>query len=212
MGKDNTSHMDKVLQGLRENLPDEPEDFKKVAAEASRPSRPRNAASGKPQNQKKFYRPLIKYAMLYPDAPRPTFNFRDNGGVDLIAAEDATFTLAETGVYYATVPTTFVMEFPKGVHGLVAGRSGNGFKRLTYPFMGVIDNVYRGNTAVLLWTHSADVARGGIKQGQAIAQLVLLNYAGINLSRARYKQVSVEELTQTERGERGFGETTGNMV
>lgn len=157
--------------------------------------------------------PVIKWAPVTDNAKSPIIDFANNAGIDLFSAEDATFYPVEAGgMYIATVKTTVIFELPFGVHGMVAGRSGNAMKRGTIPFYGIIDNSYRGNITIRLYTHSMEIAKQGIKKDTAIAQLIPINLSGMNLVRARAKQVKLEELSETERGDRGFGETTGNMV
>lgn len=145
-------------------------------------------------------------------AAEPVIDFTENAGIDLFAAADVTFSPAEAGGFYiADVPTTFMIVFPPGVHGLVAGRSGNAIRRGTVPFYGVIDNSYREPATVRLYTHDTEVAKNGIQAGTAIAQLLPINLAGINLLRCRVRRTTREDLTETNRGSDGFGSSGNNI-
>lgn len=96
------------------------------------------------------------------------------------------------------VPTGLSIALPEGYEAQVRPRSGLALKKgitvLNSP--GTIDADYRGEIGVILVNLSdADFV---IEDGERIAQMVV----------ARYEQVeweAVETLTETERGEGGFG-------
>lgn len=91
-------------------------------------------------------------------------------------------------------------EIPEGFVLLIFSRSGLSFKRnLILPNgVGVIDSDYRGEIMVGLKNIGKDVQF--IKEGERIAQAVLLPYFGIEFK-------PVDKLSDTERGEGGFGST-----
>ncbi len=98
------------------------------------------------------------------------------------------------------VPTGIYLELPKGVEAQIRPRSGLAFKHgisiLNSP--GTIDPDYRGELKVLLVNYSLEVFR--ISTGDRIAQMVI----------ARYEHISwdpVEALSETLRGEGGYGHT-----
>ena len=64
--------------------------------------------------------------------------------------------------------------------------------------VGVIDSDYRGEIMVALHNHSGEVQK--ISDGERIAQLVVAPYL-----RAEFREA--DKLTDTERGEGGFGST-----
>lgn len=154
----------------------------------------------------------IKYFKVNENAPDIDCDFSENAGIDLYAASRTPFYITHTGEYVAEVTACYVFQLPPGVHGMVAGRSGNAFKRATIPFYGIIDSSYRGPVKVRLESQDKEVISTEIAEHQAIAQLVLLNYSGADLTQCKFVQVnSMEELSQTTRGDSGFG-STGNMV
>ena len=92
------------------------------------------------------------------------------------------------------------MEIPDGYAGLVFARSGLATKRNLAPAnkVGVIDSDYRGEFFVPLHNHGATPQT--IEHGERIAQMILTPYLTA-------KFVEAETLSQTVRGEGGFGST-----
>lgn len=94
--------------------------------------------------------------------------------------------------------TDIQIEVPFGTYGRVAPRSGLAWKNFIDVGAGVIDQDYRGNVGVILFNHS-DVDFD-VKKGDRIAQLIC--------ERIIYpKVVQADSLTETQRGEGGFGST-----
>jgi dUTP pyrophosphatase len=100
----------------------------------------------------------------------------------------------------AIVKTGLFIELPIGIEAQVRPRSGlaakNGITVLNSP--GTIDADYRGEIGVILVNVSADEFT--IKNGERIAQLIIAKH-----ERAEWQEVA--ELSQTVRGEGGFGST-----
>ena len=98
------------------------------------------------------------------------------------------------------VPTGLYVEMPEGTEMQVRPRSGlaakHGVTVLNSP--GTIDPDYRGEIKVILVNLSHDVFE--IKPGERIAQLVVSKY-----EQAEWEEV--EQLSETARGEGGFGST-----
>ena len=103
----------------------------------------------------------------------------------------------------AIVPTGLYIELPEGYEAQVRPRSGLALKHqitvLNSP--GTIDEDYRGEIGVILINHSDTPF--AIEPGERIAQLVFNKY-----EQAEF--IEVEELSETERGEGGFGHTGNN--
>lgn len=98
----------------------------------------------------------------------------------------------------AMVSTNLYIEIPRGCVGLLWSRSGLSVKHKIEVGAGCIDSNYRGEVKVHLYNHS-DVDFQ-VNQRDRIAQLLTLP---VNLE--RYDEVDV--LSNTERGEGGFGST-----
>lgn len=100
----------------------------------------------------------------------------------------------------AIVKTGLFIELPIGFEAQVRPRSGlaakNGITVLNSP--GTIDADYRGEIGVILVNLSADDFI--IKNGERIAQLIIAKHE-------RAELIAVQELSETSRGEGGFGST-----
>ncbi|MPN20768.1 Deoxyuridine 5'-triphosphate nucleotidohydrolase [bioreactor metagenome] len=100
----------------------------------------------------------------------------------------------------AVLPTGLAVALPEGSVGLVFGRSGLGIRHGIVPAnaVGVIDADYRGEILVGLTNHSAEPYI--IVPGDRIAQLVVVPVLTPPIE-------EVENLSETVRGEGGFGST-----
>jgi dUTP pyrophosphatase len=95
------------------------------------------------------------------------------------------------------------VRIPNGYFGGIFARSGLATKKGLRPAncVGVIDETYTGEIMVALHNDSKDTQV--IKNGERIAQLVIIPYATVIFN-------EVDELEKTDRGESGFG-STGTM-
>ena len=98
------------------------------------------------------------------------------------------------------VPTGIFIELPEGYEAQIRPRSGLAWKEgitiLNSP--GTIDADYRGEIKVILVNLSHEMVQ--INDGDRICQMVVQP-----VEQAEW--IRVEELTETERGEGGFGHT-----
>lgn len=115
-------------------------------------------------------------------------------GYDLRASEDF-FVEAKSRTF---VKTDTAVELPQGVVGYVCSRSGlarnNGICVLNAP--GVIDSSFRGQLGAILYNSSNVDFKG--EAGMKIAQLVVAPHFIVSF-------MQVDELSETERGDKGFG-------
>lgn len=137
----------------------------------------------------------LRFAKLKPEATLPTRAHEGDAGLDLYACEAAHIGPGERW----SVGTGVAVEIPEGHAGLVVPRSGlakkHGIALVNAP--GLIDSGYRGELRVLLLnTDPAETFR--VEAGDRIAQLVI---APISLA----EPVEVESLTESARGDGGFG-------
>ncbi len=140
----------------------------------------------------------VKIKKLRPEAKTPTYGSGFSAGADLYAAisERNEFLPGETKL----IPTGIAAEIPMGFAGFIFARSSLGTKRGLAPAnkVGVIDSDYRGEIMVALHNHSSRVQ--SIDPAERIAQLVIAPYITANF-------IESEELSDTVRGEGGFGST-----
>jgi dUTP pyrophosphatase len=127
----------------------------------------------------------------------PTYGTEYSAGADLynldtpVVIEPHKTTLIHTGI---------ALEIPEGYCGLIFARSGLATKRGLAPAnkVGVIDADYRGEVMVALHNHSEIPAE--VAAGERVAQLAIVPFL-----KAEFEVV--DELSDTVRGEGGFGST-----
>lgn len=141
----------------------------------------------------------VNFKKLNKNAVMPTYGSQFAAGADLYAltnGETVTFASGETKL----IKTGIAMEIPEGYAGLIYARSGIANKRGLAPSnkVGVVDSDYRGEIMVSLHNHSNE--EQSITDGERIAQLVIAPFLKVEYT-------EVDELTDTERGEGGFGST-----
>lgn len=98
------------------------------------------------------------------------------------------------------IGTGVAIECPKGYFAGVFARSGLATKQGLRPAncIGVVDSDYRGEIIVAIHNDSDEIRY--IENGDRIAQLIIIPYLSVKLE-------EVKELTETERGDGGFGST-----
>lgn len=130
--------------------------------------------------------------------PLPNYETIASAGMDLRAFIKEAITLQP--LERAIVKTGLFIELPLGTEAQVRPRSGLAAKKgitvLNAP--GTIDADYRGEIGVILVNLSNEAFT--IENGERIAQLVIAKH-----ERAEWTQV--ETLSETSRGEGGFGST-----
>ncbi|KDO34188.1 hypothetical protein SPRG_01422 [Saprolegnia parasitica CBS 223.65] len=99
----------------------------------------------------------------------------------------------------ALVKTDIAIAIPSGCYARVAPRSGLSWKNHLDVGAGVIDEDYRGNVGVVLFNHANEDFH--VKAGDRIAQLILERIV------AQADVQEVDELSDTARGDGGFGST-----
>ena len=128
----------------------------------------------------------------------PNYETTASAGMDLRANLETPITLKS--LERAIVKTGLFIELPIGFEAQVRPRSGlaakNGITVLNAP--GTIDADYRGEIGVILVNLSNKDFT--IENGERIAQLIIAKHE-------RAQWVEVQELTETDRGEGGFGST-----
>lgn len=130
--------------------------------------------------------------------PLPGYATADAAGMDLRANLEAAVTLQP--MERTLIPTGLFIELPAGFEAQVRPRSGLAIKQgltlLNTP--GTIDADYRGEIKIILINLSTEPQT--IQHGDRIAQMVIAPFVQATLT-------EVGELTETVRGEGGFGHT-----
>ena len=114
-------------------------------------------------------------------------------GFDLYSAKTITIWPKTSEV----MPTDLKIELPKNSYGQIAPRSGLALKGLDIG-AGVIDQDYRGNLKILLINNGTTSYE--VREGERVAQLLVKPILNPTIK-------TMEELTESTRGDRGFGST-----
>lgn len=128
----------------------------------------------------------------------PCYQTEGAAGMDLCAFLKESVTLKP--LERKLIPTGFKMELPKGYEAQVRPRSGMSIKHgiTLINCVGTIDEDYRGEVCVPVVNLSNDEFT--IHNGDRIAQMVIAPVT-------KAKIIAAVELTDTQRGEGGFGST-----
>ena len=128
----------------------------------------------------------------------PTRGSEYAAGWDLYALEEYVVPFRKS----VKLRTGLRVAIPVGYEGQVRARSSLGSKGLILPHsIGTIDADYRGELFVLMtWIGEGESYR--VNAGERIAQLLISPIPEIS-----FKEVSIEQLGDTKRGDGGFGST-----
>lgn len=135
----------------------------------------------------------IKIKKLKQDAKLPEYAHQGDAGMDIFSVEDTIIGPKQRKL----ISTGLSIELPKGYVSLVWDKSGIASKGLT-TIAGVLDYTYRGEYKILLLNISDQDYK--IKKGDKIAQILIQKVETAEIE-------EVNELSDTIRGEGGFGST-----
>ena len=140
----------------------------------------------------------IRVKILRENAIVPTYGSAEAAGADLYACLEETLVIQPGKT--AFVPTGIAMEVPMGCAGLIYARSGLACKRGLAPAnkVGVVDSDYRGEIMVALHNHGLEPQT--VANGERVAQMIITP-----VITPAYEVA--EELSDTSRGQGGFGST-----
>lgn len=141
---------------------------------------------------------LIKYQKLNSLAKEPSRGSAAAAGYDLYAAISEPLTIPAHSTI--KVSTGLAFELPNGNFAAIFARSGLATKQGLRPAncVGVCDSDYRGEYIVAL--HNDTDLEQVIQPGDRIAQMILMPYIEMFFQEA-------QELSETDRGQKGFGST-----
>lgn len=136
----------------------------------------------------------ISYKLLDPHVPAPTYALVGDAGFDLYARE----TISIAPMEYKAIPSGLALEIPLGYAGLIWDKSGLSIKNGLKVLGGVIDSGYRGE--ILIGVINLGSQEYVFEKGKKVAQMLIQKVESIDF-------VSTTELSETERGDNGFGST-----
>ncbi|WP_311492108.1 dUTP diphosphatase [uncultured Anaerococcus sp.] len=132
------------------------------------------------------------------DGQIPSYGTECSAGIDLYCKtnQDIIIKSKET----VKIHTGLYVEIPEGYFGAVYPRSSTGVKKhlMLANTVGVIDSDYRGELMIFFYNYGDK--EQVIENGDRLAQLVIQPYLRCEIQK-------VEELSDSERGEGGFGST-----
>ena len=141
----------------------------------------------------------LRVKLLSSKAMLPVKGTNLAAGYDLSSAQQ--ITIPANG--RALVQTDISLSVPKGTYGRIAPRSGLAVKHGITTGAGVIDANYTGPIGIVLFNHGEQEFQ--VQEGDRIAQLILEQIADKPV-------IQVQELTQTTRGDKGFGSTGSQQI
>ena len=138
----------------------------------------------------------VRFARIHEDAQAPTQGTLEAAGWDLRALEDTEVIRGES----SRIRTGLAVAIPFGWEGQIRSRSSLGAKGMIMPNgVGTIDSDYRGELMILAtWIGKGESIK--LAKGERVAQLLI---APVPLT--KFTEVDFEDLSQTERGQGGFG-------
>jgi dUTP pyrophosphatase len=137
----------------------------------------------------------LKIKKLNPNAVIPTYAKSGDAGMDLVATK-----IISNTTFDVTYGTDLAMEIPKGFVGLVFPRSSiRKYELILSNSVGVIDSGYRGELQATFKKENG-LDSLAYKVGDRIAQIMIIPHPEIEFE-------EVNELSDTERGDGGFGST-----
>ena len=136
----------------------------------------------------------IKVKKLHPDAIVPKIAHPGDAGCDLFAVEGVTLEPGERG----QVPTGLALAIPDGHVGLIWDKSGLSHKSGIKTLGGVVDSGYRGE--ILVGVINLSEESYTFEKGHKVAQMLIQKVESPIFEES-------EELSDTSRGEGGFGST-----
>ena len=135
----------------------------------------------------------VKIKKIHPEATIPSYAKPGDAGMDLTAVDVST-----PGGKHITYHTGLAIEIPEGYVGLLFPRSSVYKTGQTLSnCVGVIDSGYRGE---IMLKYALSPYGLDYQIGERVGQLIIMPYPHVEF-------VEENELTQTERGEGGYGST-----
>ncbi|MEG0296260.1 MAG: dUTP diphosphatase [Clostridium sp.] len=138
----------------------------------------------------------LKVQKIHEDAVVPFSAHKGDAGLDLFSVEEKVINSGE----FTLIKTGIKIELPEQTEAQVRPRSGLALKHgvtvLNTP--GTIDEGYRGEVGVILINHGKEAFT--VEKGMKIAQMIIKPIWYVD-------SVEVDVLSETSRGEGGFGST-----
>ncbi len=136
----------------------------------------------------------VRIKKLHPEAKIFAYAHPGDAGADIFCLEEATIQPRQR----QTIRTGIALEFPEGYVGLIWDKSGLARHHGITVFAGVADAGFRGEFAIIAYNSSDEPYT--FAKGDKVAQVLFQKVERGNF-------VEVEELSESARGEGGYGST-----
>lgn len=132
------------------------------------------------------------------DNKLPQYGSEYAAGLDLYCSNDQDIEIRPKET--KKIPTGLKIEIPEGHFAAIYPRSSTGTKRklMLANTVGIIDSDYRGEIMLFFYNYGEESQI--IKKNERLAQLIIQKYEKVNV-------IKVDSLSETYRGEGGFGST-----
>lgn len=137
---------------------------------------------------------ILKVKKLDQGATLPSYGHVGDAGLDIYTNEKVVLSSGES----AKVKTGISFEIPAGYVGLVWDKSGLSINNKIKTLGGVIDSSYRGE--VLIGVINLGKEPYTFEKGHKVAQMLVQKFETVEIT-------ETQELTDTTRGDGGFGST-----
>lgn len=136
----------------------------------------------------------VKAKKVHPDSTIPSYAHPGDAGMDIYTGENFTLEPGQTG----KVKTGVCLEIPDGYVGLIWDKSGLSINHGIKTLGGVIDSSYRGE--VMIGVVNLGKESYTFEKGHKVAQILIQKVERVEVT-------ETVELSDTPRGEDGFGST-----
>lgn len=139
----------------------------------------------------------VKFIKTHPQAILPTKNNETDTGYDVYSVDEVVIPPKSSVKISCGLKVGYITG---GYWFEIRGRSGMAFKHSIIPFMGTIDNEYRGVLGLLLFNLSDEEYK--ISVGDRVCQMTI-----VPLLQSKVSFMEEEEMVGTNRGIKGFGDS-----
>lgn len=137
---------------------------------------------------------VLEFKKITKDASPPEYMIETDVGLDLRAEESVNLMPMEQ----KTVRTGIAIKIPENHVGIIRDRAGIVTKMNVHTAAGTFDPGYRGEVSIVLINFGEEDVT--IEKGMRIAQMII-----VPVTKVKVKETKT--LTNTQRGEKGFGST-----
>ncbi|MDD7306326.1 MAG: dUTP diphosphatase [Peptoniphilaceae bacterium] len=140
----------------------------------------------------------LKDLKVQTDGSLPTYGTQHSAGIDIYCSNKEDIVIKPNEI--KSVPTGIKIEIPEGYFAAIYPRSSTGVKRnlMLANSVGIIDSDYRGEIKLFFYNYGS--SEQIIKYKDRLAQMIIQPYLKVNMKK-------VDNLSETIRGEGGFGST-----